>query len=146
VVEIGEKIKKFREMRGLTQSQLAEAANVDSNTVSRWERGDLRIKADKIAPIAAALNCSTDDLLKEENEAPQTRRRSKAAEDAEIIIIELLKKNPDLAVSFRNVRSNWEQLSDKDIEALALGLQWSLGVADARIDEKLKTVSRDGEL
>jgi transcriptional regulator with XRE-family HTH domain len=39
----GKALKDYREKIGLTQEQLAEALQVASNTVSRWERGDRAI-------------------------------------------------------------------------------------------------------
>ena len=40
---IGRELKDYRERIGLTQEQLAEALQVASNTVSRWERDDRAI-------------------------------------------------------------------------------------------------------
>jgi transcriptional regulator with XRE-family HTH domain len=39
----GKELKDYRERIGLTQEQLAEALQVASNTVSRWERDDRAI-------------------------------------------------------------------------------------------------------
>ena len=39
----GKELKDYRERIGLTQEQLAEALQVASNTVSRWEREDRAI-------------------------------------------------------------------------------------------------------
>ncbi len=39
----GKELKDYREGIGLTQEQLAEALQVASNTVSRWERDDRAI-------------------------------------------------------------------------------------------------------
>lgn len=39
----GKELKDYREKIGLTQEQLAEALQVASNTVSRWERDDRAI-------------------------------------------------------------------------------------------------------
>lgn len=39
IVMTGETIRKMRNARGLTQSQLAALCNVELSTVSRWEAG-----------------------------------------------------------------------------------------------------------
>lgn len=155
----GDRVVEKRKAKRLSQQDLADSSGVSMHTIFRAEKGN-DVHPQNLQKIARGLDTSvayligeTDDPAPpEERTSPQEGqpsrrpRRSRAAEDAEAIVVELLRKNPDLAVSFRNVRSNWNQLSDKDIEALALGLQWSLGVADAKINDRLKTTSRDGEL
>lgn len=63
MVEFGEKVKRIREERGMTQQSLAEKLYVTRQAVSRWECGarypDL-LTAKKISKI---LNVSLDELL-----------------------------------------------------------------------------------
>lgn len=39
-------VKKYREVRGLTQAQLASQLNVAANTVSRWETGAYEVSGE----------------------------------------------------------------------------------------------------
>ena len=61
--EIGNKIRRFREDRKLTQIQLAEKLGVSNSRVSNWEKGINRPDADIIADICVALNVSPSELL-----------------------------------------------------------------------------------
>lgn len=60
---IGEKIKKFREARGLSQRQLAERLNISNSRISNWEQGLNRPDADMIAGLCKVLEVSPSELL-----------------------------------------------------------------------------------
>lgn len=61
--EIGSRIRKYRENRGLSQKQLAKLIGVSNSRVSNWEQGLNRPDADIIADICRALQVSPSDLL-----------------------------------------------------------------------------------
>ena len=60
---IGQNIAKYRIRAGLTQAQLAEAADISSVFVSRVERGQKMMKVATLRSIAQALHVSCDALL-----------------------------------------------------------------------------------
>ena len=65
---VGQNIKRIRESRGLSAYKLAKLAQVGNTTISEIESGKRQnIKSDTLDKIAAALNVTTDDLLKVEN-------------------------------------------------------------------------------
>lgn len=55
-------VRVWREHRGLTQTQLAEAAGVTQSMVAMIERGDRRGTVDTLTIIARALKVDLDDL------------------------------------------------------------------------------------
>ena len=61
--EIGSRIRKYREERGLSQKQLAELIGVKNNRVSNWEQGVNRPDADILAALCRALQVSPSELL-----------------------------------------------------------------------------------
>ena len=61
--QIGARIRKYREDRGLSQKDLASLIGVSNSRVSNWEQGINRPDADIIADICRALNVSPGDLL-----------------------------------------------------------------------------------
>ena len=59
-------IKKLRLAAKLSQVSLAEKLGVTQGALSQWERGESLPTSDKLPEIAKALNCTIDDLYKEE--------------------------------------------------------------------------------
>lgn len=70
----GERILILRRRNDLTQRELAKMAGINSNTLARVERGEVKdLAGQSIARLARALGCSGDYLLglteEEEEEA-----------------------------------------------------------------------------
>ena len=61
--EIGGRIRKYREERGMSQTELAHLIGVSNSRVSNWEQGINRPDADIIVSICKALVVSPSDLL-----------------------------------------------------------------------------------
>ena len=70
----GEKLQKLRARAGLSQDQLAELLDVSRQAVSKWERDEAMPEAEKIVRISRQFRVSTDYLLLEEREEPETAR------------------------------------------------------------------------
>ncbi len=63
---IGEKIKKYRKEKGLTQRELADKLNIATNSLSRYEIGERRPPIDMIEKIAEILNVTPIQLMYDE--------------------------------------------------------------------------------
>ena len=61
--EIGARLRKYRENRGLTQKKFAELIGVSNGRVSNWEQGINRPDADILADICRILEVSPSELL-----------------------------------------------------------------------------------
>ena len=59
-------IKVFRERNSFTQVDIAEKLQIDKSTVSKWETGESMPRAEKLIQLAKILNCTVDELLREE--------------------------------------------------------------------------------
>lgn len=57
-------IARIRIERGLTQGQLADKVGCLAKDISRWEKGVHRPGTAYVIKIAAALDCTIDELLK----------------------------------------------------------------------------------
>ena len=55
-MNLGEKIKKYRIKKGLTQQQLAEAIGVQRAAISKYEKDSVDISVERIESIAKALD------------------------------------------------------------------------------------------
>lgn len=59
-------IRAIRKEKGLTQKDMAALLNVQQSTVSMWETGESKPRADMLIAIAKYLDCTVDELLKSE--------------------------------------------------------------------------------
>lgn len=57
------KIKNARKEKNLTQAELAKKIGTTAQTVSRLEKGDLKLTVSRVQDIAEALGCDPSDLL-----------------------------------------------------------------------------------
>jgi len=101
---IGNNIKKFREMKGLTQKQVAEMVGKSKNVVSNWENGLNKPDADTIEKLLGIFEVDANTLLGWDNPA---QIKSDAEELADKII-----NNPKI----KEILPLIEKLSDKDME------------------------------
>lgn len=62
-MELGSKIKKLRQNRGMTQEQVAQMLHVSNQTVSKWETGTACPDLSLIVPIARIFGVTTDELF-----------------------------------------------------------------------------------
>jgi transcriptional regulator with XRE-family HTH domain len=64
--KVSQTLKNTREMRNLTQEQLAEMANLNRVTVAKYESGRVEPGAGALAKLADAMDVSADYLLSRE--------------------------------------------------------------------------------
>ncbi len=70
LLRVAENIKERRRALGLTQAQLAERLGVDTETLSRFERGKHSPTLKNLARLAGLLQTTISDLLAEERQQP----------------------------------------------------------------------------
>lgn len=63
---IAERIRLYRQQKGLSQAELAEKATVNNKSLSRYELGSSIPPADALKNIADALGVSADTLLSDD--------------------------------------------------------------------------------
>ena len=56
-------LAQMRREKGLTQSELAAKIGCYAKDVSRWENGARTPNAESLAKLAAALGCTSDDII-----------------------------------------------------------------------------------
>ena len=62
-MKFSERLKMYRENKGLTQIELAEKIGISSRMLQKYEAGIARPRLDIAEKIATALEISTDELL-----------------------------------------------------------------------------------
>ncbi len=61
--ELGEKIKRIRKLRNLTQEELAEMVDISPRSLSNIEVGACFVKSETLEKIMESLNISTEELF-----------------------------------------------------------------------------------
>ena len=87
--EIGIRIRKYRELRGLSQKELADLIGVSNSRVSNWEQGINRPNADIISDLCKALDVSPSELL-------DIQISTDSLNEQERKLISAYRKKPDL--------------------------------------------------
>ncbi len=64
LIELGNRIKMYRNARGLSQSQLSDKCKLHRTYLSMVERGEKNLTITSLIKIATALNVELTDLLK----------------------------------------------------------------------------------
>ena len=63
---IGQRIRKIRKARGLSQEELAEQVGISTTHMSHIETGNTKMSLPIFAALASALEVRTDELLYDE--------------------------------------------------------------------------------
>lgn len=56
------KIRHFREIRGLSQERLGKSVGKKKDTISKWERGERKLKMEEAKKLASVLGISLGEL------------------------------------------------------------------------------------
>lgn len=64
---IGQRIRKYRKAKGLSQEQLAEIVDISTTHMSHIETGNTKLSLQVFADLAEALQVSVDSLLYDVN-------------------------------------------------------------------------------
>jgi len=67
---IGNRIRKYRNLRNLSQEELAELCSVAAPTISRWETGSLKPNRKHQLQLADILKIEISDLQKDQENEP----------------------------------------------------------------------------
>jgi transcriptional regulator with XRE-family HTH domain len=62
-MQIGEKIRKIRELKGLKQENIATALGMSITAYGNLERGDTNLTYDKLEEIAKAMEVTVQDII-----------------------------------------------------------------------------------
>lgn len=77
---IGNRIAKFRKVKGMTQEELASKLGVSAQAVSKWENDNSCPDISLLPELSRVLGVTTDELLTGKNDevklVPETQRKS----------------------------------------------------------------------
>lgn len=61
--KIGKNLKKFREENGLTQEEVAKAADINTNYYAKVERGDANASTEMLQKLIKVLKVKSSDIF-----------------------------------------------------------------------------------
>ena len=73
-MKLSEKIVTLRKQKGWSQEELADKLNVSRQAVGKWETETALPEVDKILQLATLFDVSTDSLLNDDVQLPQTQQ------------------------------------------------------------------------
>ncbi len=82
---VGQKIKKLRNEKNLTQKDLADQVHVTFQTVSKWENDENEPDIGTLRELTKLFNCSMDYLLSEDDEQPVEEPKQEVVEAAPVV-------------------------------------------------------------
>ena len=88
---LAEKIVRLRKQVGWSQEELAEKMNVSRQSVSKWESTNSIPDLNRIIILAEIFDVSTDFLLKDENEAFDSRDESREPDYIQVSLEQAVK-------------------------------------------------------
>ena len=149
-ITVGENIRRLRRERDVTQEQLAEAMNVSTAAVSKWERCESYPDITLLFPLANYFEVSIDGLMGYDAERinAQIEERldaflkqylsgtSAGAEEAKRIITEAYREYPnDCRVMSRYMWFIAGDMADNDPEVLLSHKEEFLGICEKLLED-----------
>lgn len=68
-MDIGGKIKKYRELRNYTQQYMSDRLDISQNTYSKIETGGIKLTVDRLKQISDILEIPVEDMLANDNQS-----------------------------------------------------------------------------
>ena len=132
---ISARIVEARKCKRLKQTELAEKLGVSIDTVRRWEQGKRIPAADKIQPLAAALDTTASYLMGETDEpegvASAPIKDEARFVDGEMEWVPVVTNDVKVCCGAGNVYPDevvWEEIGKYPVNAsLLLGYSWQVG-------------------
>ncbi|QEH69759.1 helix-turn-helix domain-containing protein [Cellulosilyticum sp. WCF-2] len=124
---IGQKIKKLRENKGLSQKALGELAGISDSIISAYEKDRKKPGRDTVIKLAAVLNVDVNYLVNDEVEALTQRDKKDIAKTLDKVMGDLSEGG---ALFYGN------EMSDTDKELLKNALQNALEIIKIKNKEK----------
>ena len=89
-MNVGDKILKYRKLKGYSQEDIANSLNVSRQTVSKWETNQSTPELNKIVPLCELFGITADQLLSLDNET--VINKEKVVENNETVSLNHTKK------------------------------------------------------
>ncbi|ATW83097.1 helix-turn-helix transcriptional regulator [Weizmannia coagulans] len=133
----GDRLKRLRDKRNLSQQQLADALNINRSTYARYELGQTQPDFETLEKIASFFDVSIDYLIKGEDTTNNSVKSNlpEHKNDSLAEINKLIKEYGIEQIGFFDI-DKWKNLSKDDIDEIRRHFEWVAQKAKERNDEK----------
>lgn len=115
---LGEKIRRCRKAKGMSQQKLAEEMGIQYQSVQDWERGKTRPSLDKVVRLCEIFDVTSTWLLHPEGKEYPAREESLLQEQP--VLYGLDSEGRKYLEMFQRLRPNTKEIVVKIMEALLL--------------------------
>lgn len=111
MLELNQRLKKFRETAGLTQQQVADVLNLDRSTYAYYEAGKTTPDIKSVSKLVKIFNVTYYDLVGEEDPTKLVVNDDEGEADSseKMKIYELSKIEKQLIINFRVLTSKQQE-------------------------------------
>jgi transcriptional regulator with XRE-family HTH domain len=117
-METGEQLRKIREFRGLTLSELAKRSGVGQSTLSQWESGKHKPRFEQLKKVLDALGITHEQLYEDFDDVfikEALEKYETSARDIEVVLTANPALSPaEVEVIMRIVESKERELAEKE--------------------------------
>lgn len=87
---LGERLREYRQIEGLSQEQLAESLHVSRQAITKWENDKGLPDIDNLLAIGKMMGVPLDDLVKSETEIVQQTSEKRETNTKRSLVIAVL--------------------------------------------------------
>ncbi len=91
VARIGERLRKLRKLRGMTQSELARQIGIQQSDLSRMEKGTYRVSLDNLFKILTVFGMDVAQFFQQET-APPAKAASAPLSHEDMQTLQMLRR------------------------------------------------------
>jgi transcriptional regulator with XRE-family HTH domain len=125
------RLKIIRDIRGLTQAELAEKAGFQPSHISHFETGERLPSADNLRSLCIALNVSADYLLDTDNDVTAQLSESQAAlAEEQALHRQALRVQDEMEKELKLTIEDWRKVVSDERAKLAVMEEINLKVQD----------------
>lgn len=114
-IYIGQKIRDFRKIAGMTQADLAKLLKTTKQTISRYEKGDRKPGQDILFELADIFNISIDDFFPNISSSTPSQPQNELVTAINDKVVQLQPERQEVVLEVAT-----EQLEEQEAEAVTL--------------------------
>lgn len=140
---LGENIKKYRELRGLTVQELADKMGIGRAGIYKWEANETKPGIESLTELSQALDVTADDLLRENHTGDNKPGDNSEKSIGELAVYRsIFEGKTEYIVLPRKVLDGTQLMSDTQIDENKKERENDQKIIDRLLDQNEKLMER----